>query len=333
MRPSLLSRALLTAALSTFLVAQNPATDLQKLRQDARAAVEASDWTKAAAAYKKLTDANAKDAQAWHMLGYTLHAAGKLDDALQVHLKAREFPAVAGAATYNVACVYALQGKPDDAFQWLDKAIAAGFDDLEQLRGDSDFASIRKDPRMAKVEEKLKDAGGAAGAQVFAQSVERKNARVAWFSRAGAPQLSLDFSPVAWQDKYEEAIASGKFQGKKWRLGADFWTRLDTSVELRCGATVVPAGYYYLTVEQRDGDRCVLALHDPAAVKKQKVDAFMAEKLQGGIEVALTHEKLAAVARNLDIAIEMKPGSKTEGTLAIRFGGHALVTPFTARLE
>lgn len=325
-------RALLTAALSTFLVAQEPATiDTKKLREQANAAVQAGDFGAAAAAFKKLTEANPKDAQAWHMLGYSLHADHKLDEALVVHQKAAEFPQTAGVATYNIACVYALKGKADEAFAWLDKAVAAGFGDLEQLQGDADFDSIRKDPRMAKLEASLK---GGGGAQVFAGSVERKNTRAAWFGRKGSPgQLSIDYTPVPWVARYEEVIKSGKFQGKKWRLGSDFWTRLDTSLDLQFGAVAVPAGYYYLTLEQRDAETYVLALHDAAAVKKQKLDAFMADKLQGGIEVQMAHKAVDDVQKQLAIDIEMKPGSKTDGVVNLRFGGHALVAPFQARLE
>lgn len=327
-----LFRALLTAALSTFLVAQEPsAADSKKLRQEANAAVQAGDFDAAAAAFRKLTEANPKDAQAWHMLGYSLHAKGKLDEALAVHLKAAEFPQTAGVATYNAACVYALKGKADEAFAWLDKAVAAGFADLDQLQGDADFDSIRKDPRMAKLETALK---GGGGAQVFAGSVERKNTRAAWFSRKGSPgQLSIDYSPVPWSAKYEEVVKSGQFQGKKWRLGSDFWTRLDTSLDLKFGEVAVPSGYYYLTLEQRDAETYVLALHDAAAVKKQKLDAFMSDRLQGGIEIKMMHKATDDVAKQLAIEIEMKPGSKTEGLISLRFGGHALAAPFTAKIE
>jgi tetratricopeptide (TPR) repeat protein len=336
MRIPILFRALLTAALSTLLVAQEPAVDAKKLRQEANAAVQAGDFTAAAASFKKLTEIDPKDGPAWHMLGYSLHAANKLDEALAVHMKAAEFPAVAAVATYNVACVYALKGKPDEAFAWLDKAIAAGFADVDQLTGDSDFDSVRKDPRMAKAEAAIraKAKGGPGAAQVLAQNVERRNARAVWFSRQGSPgQLSIDYSPVPWSDKYEEAVASGEQKGKKWRFGADFWTRLDTSLDLQFGSVAVPAGYYYLTLEQRDADTYVLALHDAAAVKKLKLDAFLSERLKGGIEVTMQHKKADEIARELAIAIAMKPGSKTEGTVTVHFGGHALTAPFTAKFE
>lgn len=334
MRFSCLTRALLAAALSAFLIGQEPAVDLKQVRAQAAEAVESGDFAAAAASFKKLTAANPKDAQAWHMLGYSLHMAGKLDEALPAHMKAAEFKQTAGIATYNVACVHALKGNADEAFAWLDKCVAAGFSDLAQLQGDADFAAIRKDPRFAKLEATLAAKAKGPQVQVFEQSIARKNARAAWFGRGNSPgQIAIDYSPILWKESYEEAVKTGKYKGQKWRLGSDFWTRLDTSLPLQCGSTAVPAGYYYLTLEQRDETTYVLALHDAGAVHKQKLDAFQCNKLQGGIEVAMQHGTTDEVAKELDIAVKMKDGSKTEGEITIRFGGHVLTTPFQTKLE
>ncbi|HEX6813651.1 MAG TPA: tetratricopeptide repeat protein [Planctomycetota bacterium] len=329
-----LFRALLTAALSTFLVAQQPAADTKvdtkKVRQEAAAAIQAKDFTTAAASWRRLTEANPKDAEAWHMLGYSLHAGGKLDEALPIHLKAAEFPSTAAPGTYNVACVHALQGRADDAFAWLEKAVAAGFGDVNLLRTDTDLASIRKDPRMEKIEKAVLNAPPVVP-RPYVQSVERKSARIAWFTKKGAPQVAIDYSPVPWQADYDAKLAAGEFKGKKWRFGGDFWTRLDSSVDVQLGGVAVPAGYYYMTLEQRDDGAYVLALHDAAAVKKQRMDAFMAGRLQGGIEVTLQHDS-ADVAQALDVALEMAEASRTDGALVIRFGGHKLTAPFAVKL-
>jgi hypothetical protein len=329
------TRALLVAALSTFLFAQDPAADLKKVRAEANEAVQSGDFATAAANFKKLTDANPKDAQAWQLLGYSLHMAGKLDEALPVHMKAAEFKQTAGVATYNVACVHALKGNADEAFTWLEKCVAAGFADLDQLRGDTDFDALRKDPRMAKIEASVKAAGGKTPQmQAFAQTIARKNSRVAWFSRSGSPgQIAIDWSPVAWKDAMGKAVETGKFKGQKWRLGSDFWTRLDNSMELQCGSVAVPAGYWYLTLEQRDEKTYVLALHDANEVKKQKLDAFQCNKLQGGLEITMAHSMSTEIAKELDLAVTMNDGSLTDGELTIAFGGHVLKTPFTAKLQ
>ncbi|HEX5053368.1 MAG TPA: tetratricopeptide repeat protein [Planctomycetota bacterium] len=324
-----LSRALslfLSLAVPAVCQTPEPAVDIKQVRKEAQAAFEAGDFAAAAAAFQKVTVANPKDGEAWHRLGYSLHVTGKLDEALPAHLKAAEFPAQAAVGSYNVACVHALKGRTDEAFTWLEKAIGAGFRDAELLATDSDLDSLRTDARFKKLEQALKaKAKGPAGVQAFAQTTERRSARVAWFGRAGSPgQLAIDYQPIPWNAKYDQALASGEYQGKKWRLGANFWTSLDTSIPLQFGAVEVPAGYYYLTLEQRDEKTFVLALHDAAAVKKLKLDAFQAEKLQGGIEVPMSHAVSDEEAKQLAIAVTPDKGSIESGALNIRFGGHVL---------
>jgi hypothetical protein len=188
--------------------------------------------------------------------------------------------------------------------------------------------SLRKDPRFEKVMKALAAAAESTPnkVNVFAQTVERKLARVAWFDKKGSPgQIAIDYSPVAWQAKYDEAV--DKMIGKKWRFGADCWTSLDTSVPLQFGGVAVPAGYYYLTLEQREPGVFLLALHDANEVKKQRIDPFQAERVKGGIEVKLTHEKSEKQADQLHIAIEVEKGSLDHGTFAVHFGGHSLSAP------
>lgn len=335
--PRLLSLSL-SLLFGLALAAQEPAVqpkplDLKKLRAEAVAAVQDGDFATAAAAFQKLTDADAKDAEAWHMLGYSLHGAGRLDEALVAHRKAAEFPATKAAATYNIACVHALKGQRDEAFAWLDKAVAAGFQDAGLAGEDPDLASLHGDERFATFVGKLKAAQATPQVNVYQQVIERKNARIAFFGRrAGAGQLAIDWSPVPWKSEFGEQLAAGKFVGQRWRLGADFWTRLDTSLDLRFGEVPVPIGYYYLTLEQRAGDQFVLALHDPVAIRKQKLDPFQAQQARGGIEIPMQHTAGGDVAGELAIELVMREGSKTDGTLAIRFGGHRLEAPFHVEL-
>lgn len=325
-------RVLLAAALATMLAAQTPTPDLKKLRMEAQAAAQAGDYQTAAASFQKLVDADPKDAQAWHMLGYSLHATGKLDEALAAHQKTAEFPATAPVGCYNAACVFALRGKTDEAFAWLEKAVQKGFGDVGQLDGDDDLKSLRADPRYAKLKDAM--AKGAAQVQVFEQVIARKNARAAWFTRKDSPaQIAIDWSPVKWKPEFDTQLQAGKFVGKNWRLGADFWTRLDTSVDMQCGETKVPAGYYYLTLAQKDADHFVLTLHDPVAIKKRKLDAYQAEGLRGGLDLALTHGVADDGVDQLEFAVNMEPGSTTAGTMTIRFGSHVLTTPFAVALN
>lgn len=329
-------RVLLAGALASALLAQapSPAQDLKKLRSEAQAAVQAGDYETAAASFKRITEADPKDSQAWHMLGYSLHTRGKLDEALAAHQKAAEFPETAPVAFYNIACVHALKGNVDASFAWLKKSVGAGFDDVQQLDGDDDLKSLRKDPRYAELKDSMGKANTAVKVQVFEQNVARKNARAAWFTRKDSPgQIAIDWSPVPWKPEFDTQLQKGAFVGKAWRLGADFWTRLDTSYDLQCGATAVPAGYYYLTLQQRAENDFVLSLHDPVAVRKQKLDAFQAEHLRGGLAVPLVHAIADDGSEQLEFAVTMKKGSTSEGEIVIRFGSHVLSTPFQTKVD
>jgi len=50
---------------------------------------------------------------------------------------------------YNLACSYALLGRPDAAFRALRKALVKGFRDRRLLLTDPDLDPIRCDPRFA----------------------------------------------------------------------------------------------------------------------------------------------------------------------------------------
>jgi quercetin dioxygenase-like cupin family protein len=61
-----------------------------------------------------------------------------------------EHPGVAVLA-YNLACVEALGGRPDDALEHLRQAIELRESFREFARGDDDFASINDDPRFLAI--------------------------------------------------------------------------------------------------------------------------------------------------------------------------------------
>lgn len=54
-------------------------------------------------------------------------------------------------AAYNVACGYALIGEKEQALDWIEIAIAGGYDDFEHMRADTDFDSLRKERRYQRI--------------------------------------------------------------------------------------------------------------------------------------------------------------------------------------
>jgi len=101
----------------------------------------------AAHAWHQVVKTDPENAAAWFNLGYCLHAAGNLDEAIEVHKKAAGFDEFRGIATYNLACAYALTGKTDAAFEALATAQATGFRLRGQIESDPDLDSLRGDPR------------------------------------------------------------------------------------------------------------------------------------------------------------------------------------------
>lgn len=152
--------ALFTAACASTEPALEPAVQESPARASAASPLdeagqhfEAGRFAEAAAAYDRALAAGAMagpdQGEAWFRYGYSLHAIGDLERALPAHEHAATFPAFAPIATYNVACVHALRGRPDAAFAALDRAAALGFKSLEQLDGDMDLVSLHADPRWA----------------------------------------------------------------------------------------------------------------------------------------------------------------------------------------
>jgi aryl-alcohol dehydrogenase-like predicted oxidoreductase len=62
--------------------------------------------------------------------------------------KGLEFDATDMTTWHNLACMYALSGEPDRAFEALDRSIELGNRNAEWIRSDEDFDPIRSDPRF-----------------------------------------------------------------------------------------------------------------------------------------------------------------------------------------
>lgn len=313
--------------------AKGTKADLKAATARAEKAWQSQDWKAAADAYAEVVEIAPDDGMAWHHLGYSLHALGRLDEALKAHVKAAEFPDVGGVGAYNAACVHALQGRKDDAFRWLEKARKKGFANAEQLAIDSDMDSLRDDPRFAKLVESMGDAKGAPAFKAYVVSTERAGARLLYWGQSDSPgQISIDYGKPVWKPEYAAAIESEKLVGKRWRLGRDFWTTFDTNLPLRVGDAELAPGAYYLTLEKTAEGAFVLAFNDPAKIRAKKIDAYLAHMTKGGIEVEMLHETTDKVAEELMINLATKKDDARRGALTIQFGPHVLIAPFEVAL-
>ena len=68
--------------------------------------------------------------------------------ALELIRKAHDVDPGDSVVLYNLACFNALNGNPEKAIDWLEKAVAGGFNNPDLIGSDSDLDSIRENPRF-----------------------------------------------------------------------------------------------------------------------------------------------------------------------------------------
>ncbi len=137
---------LLLGAASSLGRAQDPPTI-----EGARQQIQSGEFASAAKLLEEITKAQPQNAVAWQLLGLAYHSQGDLDRALPAHLEATKFPQTAPTGFYNAACVCALRGERDQAFQYLVQAESTGSIDLAQMDADQDLESLRADVRYLEL--------------------------------------------------------------------------------------------------------------------------------------------------------------------------------------
>ncbi|MBI5361323.1 MAG: hypothetical protein HZA48_12165 [Planctomycetes bacterium] len=76
---------------------------------------------------------------------------GDYEKALKSFQEILKLEAGEPAAWYNIACTYALMNRQKEALEAIEKAIKNGFDDIEWLGEDPDFAQLRQTPEFRKL--------------------------------------------------------------------------------------------------------------------------------------------------------------------------------------
>ncbi|MGE5413397.1 MAG: tetratricopeptide repeat protein, partial [Syntrophomonadaceae bacterium] len=107
-------------------------------------------WRDAAKRFEAYTAAHPEKGRAWYNLGFALLAGDRADEAAAPFRKALDLGYRKPATMYNLACTYARLDQKDAAFDWLFKALDAGFDETSTLRWDDDLDNLRGDSRYRK---------------------------------------------------------------------------------------------------------------------------------------------------------------------------------------
>lgn len=173
---------------------------------------------------------------------------------------------------------------------------------------------------------------GAQEIQRFGGETPRMSTRIAFFGQNSSEgQIAIAYGQPEWKAEYETQFET-LTKGKRWRFGNNFWTTLDSHLDLTMAGVDVASGYYYLVVERTEDDDWFLVLLDPKEARSKKLDAFMVDQTTGGIKVPLNWEKTESSTDILTIKLIPDEGDITAATLDIRWGPHQLTTAIKVTL-
>ncbi len=152
-----------------------------------------------------------------------------------------------------------------------------------------------------------------------------------WYGPKSAGQVEIDYGVPAWQAQYAGMLAQPATT--RWRFGQNFWTRIDTNMDLVSGETTLPAGDWYLVLEVGGGRTPRLIALDPDAMRAKRLDAYQAPQTTGGIEIPLVSADDGTFSPRLRLTLSLVPDAEDEALLEVRFGPHRLTTQLTLAPE
>jgi tetratricopeptide (TPR) repeat protein len=124
-----------------------PTTDKADVAMES--AFNRRNWTRLEAACRELLDQDPFHAEARFNLGYSLFQQDRLDEAETEYLQARDFSEYRDYATFNLACIYARQDKPDRAIEFLQSVLDRGFASVRGIGQNQDLKSLQDRPEFA----------------------------------------------------------------------------------------------------------------------------------------------------------------------------------------
>ncbi len=129
---------------ASFFAAQSYAALNKKAQMEAA-------YLKALQVVAKYMELNPDDPRAATMRAVSLCRLGQRDEGLKWAEQALAIDIEDAGVRYNVACLYALEGFPEKALDYLEEAVRKGFGNKDWFARDPDLESIRDHPRFVKM--------------------------------------------------------------------------------------------------------------------------------------------------------------------------------------
>ena len=115
------------------------------------------DWDEGYEKFAAEVKENPEDGRVWHRLGFAALRVGKHEEAMKAFKNQKEHGFAVPNAIYNMACVYAADGKKGDALKALKTSFEEGFNQVNYARIDPDLAPLWNDAGFRELIEAYAD--------------------------------------------------------------------------------------------------------------------------------------------------------------------------------
>ncbi len=154
--------------------------------------------------------------------------------------------------------------------------------------------------------------------------------RETWEKSPG--QISIEYGLPAWKAEYD-ALFTKMPNGKRWRLGSNYWTNLSSTLPFEVAGKKVKAGYYYLVLEKTREKLWSLIVLEPAEVTLRQMDPYhvnLRDSGPGVVSIPLDYGLEEQTLDKLQITLKLKDENPKQMAIHIRFGKHHFSTPLLA---
>jgi hypothetical protein len=166
---------------------------------------------------------------------------------------------------------------------------------------------------------------------------ERACVRIEFFDNVKKliQQVAIDYGTPAWKKEYEDAKNfDAMTKGKIWRMGSNFWSRLESYVPLKISGKRLAAGTWYIGLRRSpEGNEWSMVFIDPTKARAAGIyDAFRINEAPVEISAPLTIEKATEIKEKLTVTITPQKDEVKNATVRIAWGQLQLSAPIEVEL-
>ena len=169
----------------------------------------------------------------------------------------------------------------------------------------------------------------AQDVKVFEGKGERATSSQVVFGNGVVAGMAIAYGRPTWKDSHNAMLDSLK--GKLLRLGSDWWTTFNTSVDVEIGGTKILAGAYVVGLMCDKDGKFSLALHDQTKAMKAGATPWPIDE-NGGMNwkpeilapLTLHKDKAEESVAKMTMTLKANAEDLANGSFSIAWGKHVL---------